>query len=243
MKLQILTTLRIAAVLLLLFFLGVFRMAAQSDRGAIAGKVTDSSGGVLQGAEISVEPAGAHAVSDAQGQFFVNNLPAGHYTVTVTYVGFASFVKELDVSAGRPVAVEAKMQLSSVSTEVIVTAERAAGEAESVNRERTADNIIQVLPADVIRSLPNANMADALGRLPSVTLERDEGEGKYVQVRGTEPRLTNTTIDGVNVPSPETGVRQIKLDTLASDLVESIEINKTLQANMDADVIGGRVKV
>ena len=70
-----------------------------------------------------------------------------------------------------------------------------------MNEERTADNIVQVLPADVIRSLPNANMADALGRLPSVTLERDEGEGKYVQIRGTEPRLTNTTIDGINVPS------------------------------------------
>src|SRR5438046_9825598 len=86
-------------------------------------------------------------------------------------------------------------------------------------------------------------MADAVGRLPSVTLERDEGEGKYVQIRGTEPRLSNTTIDGVSVPSPESGVRQIKLDTLASDLVESVEINKTLQANMDADGIGGSVNL
>src|SRR5581483_5450483 len=60
---------------------------------------------------------------------------------------------------------------------------------------------------------------------------------------GTEPRLSNLTIDGVNVPSPETGVRQVKLDTLASDLVESIEINKTLQANMDADGIGGSVNI
>jgi TonB-dependent receptor len=102
---------------------------------------------------------------------------------------------------------------------------------------------VQVLPADVIRSLPNANLADALGRLPSVTLERDEGEGKYVQVRGTEPRLTNTTIDGMNVPSPESGVRQIKFDAIPADLVESVEINKTLQANMDADGIGGSINL
>src|SRR5256886_15752186 len=83
------------------------------------------------------------------------------------------------------------------------------------------------LPSEVLRSLPNANMADALGRLPSVTVERDEGEGKYVQVRGTEPRLTNTTIDGINVPSPESGVRQIKFDAIPADIVESVEINKT----------------
>ena len=85
-------------------------------------------------------------------------------------------------------------------------------------------------------------MADAIGRLPSVTLERDEGEGKYVQIRGTEPRLTNVTLDGVNVPSPESGIRQIKLDTIPADLVESVEINKTLQANQDADGIGGSVR-
>ena len=124
-----------------------------------------------------------------------------------------------------------------------VTGARSRGEADQINRARTADNIVQVLSAEVITSLPNANVADALGRLPSVTLERDEGEGKYVQIRGTEPRLSNLTIDGVNVPSPESGVRQIKLDTLASDLVESIEINKTLQANMDADGIGGSVNI
>jgi len=86
-------------------------------------------------------------------------------------------------------------------------------------------------------------MADALGRLPSVTIERDEGEGKYVQVRGTEPRLTNTTIDGINVPSPESGVRQIKFDAIPADIVESVEINKTLQANMDGDGIGGSVNL
>jgi tetratricopeptide (TPR) repeat protein len=119
-----------------------------------------------------------------------------------------------------------------------VTAERPHGEAEAINRERTAENILQVLPHDVITSLPNANVADAIGRLPNVTLERDEGDGKYVQIHGTEPRFSNVTIDGVNVPAPESGVRQIKLDIIPSDLVESVEINKTLLANMDGDGIG-----
>src|SRR5262249_10313730 len=137
----------------------------------------------------------------------------------------------------------ASLAVKSKNEEIIVTAPRVHGEAEAINRSRDADNILQVIPADVITSLPNANIADALGRLPSVTLERGEGEGKYVQLRGAEPRLSNVTIDGVNVPSPESGVRQIKLDTLASDLVESVEINKTLQANQDGDGIGGSVNL
>jgi len=95
----------------------------------------------------------------------------------------------------------------------------------------------------VITSLPNANIADAVGRLPGVTLERDEGEGKYVQIRGTEPRLANLTLDGVEVPSPEGGVRQVKLDVIPADLIESVQINKTLQANMNGDAIGGSVNL
>ena len=70
-----------------------------------------------------------------------------------------------------------------------------------------------------------------------MSLERDEGEGKYIQIRGTEPRLSNVTIDGIHVPSPE-AVRNVKLDAIPSDLVDMVEINKTLSANQDADAIG-----
>ena len=216
---------------------------AQSGKGAIAGHVTDSSGGALVGAQVTVQPTGVSVVSDARGQFFINDLEPGSYTVTVTYVGFEAFTQTVNVTAGQAANIEAKLGVESQNLEVLVTAERASGEAEAVNRERTADNIVQVLPSEVIRSLPNANMADALGRLPSVTIERDEGEGKYVQIRGTEPRLANVTIDGVNTPSPESGVRQIKLDAIPADIVESVEINKTLQANMDPDGIGGSVNL
>jgi hypothetical protein len=195
---------------------------AQERKGAVSGRILDSSSGILQGAPITVDPVGVKAVSDAQGQFFINNLDAGSYIVTVTYVGFKKFTQTVQVAAGQTANVEAKLAVESANLEVLVTAERASGEAEEVNRQRTADNILQVLTSDVITSLPNANIADAVGRLPSVTLERDEGEGKYVQVRGTEPRLTNGTIDGVNIPSPESGVRQIKFDAIPADIVESV---------------------
>lgn len=139
--------------------------------------------------------------------------------------------------------VEAVLKVASKNEEIMVTADLPHGVAEALNRERTSDNILNVLPSDVIRSLPNANIADAVGRLPSVTLERDEGEGKYVQVRGTEPRLNNVTIDGINVPAPEATVRQVKLDTIPADIVEAVEVNKTLSANQDADAIGGSVNL
>lgn len=229
----------------LLAFVGLclFASFGYAQRGAISGKVTDSGGAILQGAKVTVEPGGIEVVSDAQGQFLVTGLAPGNYTVKITYVGLAEFIQKVDVIAGQAAPIKADLGVESQNQEVLVTAERPSAEAEEVNRERTADNVVQVLTSEVIRSLPNANMADALGRLPSVTIERDEGEGKYVQVRGTEPRLANMTIDGVNTPSPEAGVRQIKLDAVPADIVESVEINKTLQANMDPDGIGGSVNL
>jgi len=215
----------------------------QSDKGAISGTVKDSGGAVLQGAKVELQLQGRPISSDQLGDFAIAEVPAGTYSVSISYVGFAPFTSSVTVVAGQTAHIDAVLKVASGNDEVIVTADRPHGEAEAINRTLAAENILQVLPADVIVSLPNANIADALGRMASVTIERDEGEGKYVQIRGTEPRLSNTMVDGVTVPSPESGVRQIKLDTIASDLVESVEINKTLQANIDADGIGGSVNL
>ena len=217
--------------------------SAQTGRGTIAGTAKDEANSALSSALIEIQPLGRRAVSDDQGQFRIADVPAGEYTLTVSYVGFAQFSSTVKVDAGQTANVNAVLKVASVSDQVMVTAERARGEAEAINIERMAENIVQVLPAEVITSLPNTNVADAVGRLPSVTLERDEGEGKYVQIRGTEPRLSNVTIDGVNVPSPEATVRNIKLDVIPSSLVDRLEVNKTLSANQDADAIGGSVNL
>jgi TonB-dependent receptor len=215
---------------------------AQERNGWITGTAVDSTKGALAGARVELQPKGLSVASNAQGQFMISDVPPGRYTLTVSYVGFTPFTTEVNVSGGQVTHVDGVLQVGSQSEVVTVRGERERGELEAINRERTADNIVQVLPADVITSLPNTNIADAVGRLPSVSLERDEGEGKYVQIRGTEPRLSNVTIDGIHVPSPE-GIRNVKLDIIPAELVDSIEVNKTLSANQDADAIGGSVNL
>src|SRR5215470_4640027 len=216
---------------------------AQSEKGTISGRVTDTSGAVLRSPRIEVQPGGRSAFSDEQGEYVIFDLPRGDYTVRVSYLGFASFTATAKVGITQSARVDAVMKVATATEQVLVTADRARGEAEAINRTLESDNILQVLPVEVITSLPNTNIADALGRLPSVTLERDEGEGKYVQIRGLEPRLANVTIDGVNVPSPESDVRQIKLDVIPANLVDSVEINKTLSANQDGDAVAGSVNL
>src|ERR1700726_1610539 len=229
--------------LALIITLGVSVATAQGDRGVIAGTVKDATGAVLPGARVELQQKGPSAVSDAQGQFRISSLAPGTYTVAVSYVGFSPFSTSATVVAGQIARLDAALKIESASQVVIVNGDRQLGEVEAINIERTADNIVQVLPSQVITSLPNTNIADAVGRLPSVSLERDEGEGKYVQIRGTEPRLSNVTVDGVNLPSPEGNVRNIKLDIIPSGLVDRIEVNKTLSANQDGDAIGGSVNL
>ena len=218
-------------------------LAAQSvtsANGALNGIVKDASGAVLQGAKIVLQPTGTSSATDAQGSFVIRDLKPGTYTATISYVGFAPFTSTIQVGTNQPSILNATLSVGANAQHVDVNA-NLIGDAAAINETRTSENILNVETDVEIQSLPNANVADALGRLPGVSLQRNEGEGQYVQIRGTEPRLSNTTIDGVIVPGPDPQVRQVDLDTIPAGLVGSVAINKTLSANQDGDAIGGSV--
>ncbi len=236
--------LRCFAVLSMFFFgAGLLSLKAQTQTGNITGTVQDAGGSILVSAKVTVDPTKRETATNDQGQFRITDLAPGTYTVTVSYVGFTSSTASAKVTSGQTTTLNPILSVGSAADTVMVRAERLQGEAEAINIERMSSDIVQVLPSRVITSLPNTNIADAVGRLPSVSLERDEGEGKYVQIRGTEPRLSNVTINGVNVPAPEVTVRNIKLDAVPSDIVERIEVFKTLSADQDGDGIGGTVNL
>ncbi len=215
---------------------------AQSGKGTILGRAADAGNAVLPGAKVRVEPGDVVAATNQLGEFTVIDLAPGEYKVTISYVGFLPYTSAVKVVAGQATRLDAVLQVEAKGEQVTVVAD-ALGVAEDINVQRTSDNLLDVMSQGVIKSLPNANIADVVGRMPGVSLERDEGEGKYVQIRGTEPRLNNTTVDGVELPAPEDNVRQFKLDTIPSGIVESVQVNKTLAANQDADAIGGTVNL
>jgi TonB-dependent receptor len=232
-------------VALALFALSSFipHANAQSTTGILAGTVVDDAGAALKGARLELLPLKLVGETNPQGEFTLPDVPAGNYTLSVSFVGFKPQESKVAVAAGETKTIQVKLNVASASESIIVSAERVHGEADAINETRMADNLLQVLPAEVIVSLPNANAADAIGRLPSVTLYRIEGEGVYIQVRGTEPRLTNVTVDGITIPAPEPTVRQVRLDVLPSSMIDAIELNKTLSANMDGNGIGGSVNI
>ena len=213
-----------------------------SRDGSIKGRVLHTSGRAIAGAAVTFKPGNRSAVTDREGFFTVHDLPPGAYKVEVEYVGLQTFNQNVQIEAGQTAVLNASLR-DVPGMIVEVTESRVSGEVEALNKEKTSMDIVTILPSEVIKSLPNANVADAIGRLPSVSLERDEGEGKYVQVRGLEPRFTSVTINGVRIPSAESGVRQIKLDGFPSDLLGTIELHKTVSADQEGDAIGGGVNL
>jgi TonB-dependent receptor len=236
----------ILPLLLAVLFVTPTRGAITGDKnsaeanGSLSGTIKDSAGAVIEGAQIVLRPTGTAAASNAQGNYQFRHLHPGSYTVTVSYAGFTTSNTDVDVFPGQTTLVNVALTVGATSQQVVVSA-NLEGDAAAINEQRISENILNVQTDTQIQSLPNANIADALGRMPGVTLQRNEGEGQYVQIRGTEPRLSNTTIDGVIVPGPDPAVRQVDLDTIPADLVGSVAINKTLSANQDGDAIGGSV--
>jgi TonB-dependent receptor len=215
----------------------------QAPKGTVSGRVTDASQAVIQNARVVATPGDLATTSNSLGEFVLSGLAPGNYTVTVTSVGFKPMAQTVTVAAGQTMPLNVVLQVASGAEQVVVSANGGQNMLQAVNEEITSPNIVNVMPQSEILALPNANVADATGRLPGVTVQRDEGEAVYVQVRGLDPRLTNTTIDGVTIPSPESNVRQVLLATIPADMVQSIELNKTLSANQDADGIGGSVNM
>ncbi len=129
------------------------------------------------------------------------------------------------------------------ATEHVEVVGQAASIDQALKEQRHSDNIESVVHADGVAQLPDANVAEAVQRLPGISVERDQGEGRFVSVRGLGPDLNSVTINGTLVPSPESARRAVALDVLPSELVQSLSVIKTLTPDMDANSLGGTVDV
>ncbi|MGO4004264.1 TonB-dependent receptor [Pseudomonas fluorescens] len=128
-------------------------------------------------------------------------------------------------------------------TEHVDVVGQAASISQALKEQRASDSIESVVHADGMAQLPDENVAEAAQRLPGISIERDQGEGRFVSVRGLGPDLNSVTINGTLVPSPESERRAVALDVLPSELVQSLSVIKTLTPDMDANSLGGTVDV
>src|SRR5262249_37867295 len=154
---------------------------------------------------------------------------------TVSYLGFDSATKEVTVMTGVTADLDFTLNPAVVHSSVTVTAqsELLVGQARALNDQENSLNLVNLVASDQIGALPDANAAEATQRIPGIAVQRDQGEGRYVIIRGTEPRLSATTINGERIGTTENTSRQIPLDTIPADLMGAIEITKVLTPDME----------
>ncbi|WP_434563590.1 TonB-dependent receptor [Pseudomonas sp. Z4-20] len=160
-----------------------------------------------------------------------------HRTSTAGLVGFTFTALALAIASERLSAAE------QAATEHVEVVGQAASIDQALKEQRSSDSIKSVVHADGVAQLPDENVAEAVQRLPGVSVERDQGEGRFVSVRGLGPDLNSVTINGTLVPAPESERRAVALDVLPSELVQSLSVIKTLTPDMDANSLGGTVDV
>ncbi len=126
--------------------------------------------------------------------------------------------------------------------EVVVIGQRGMV-SSAIAAQREANTVSSVVTNATFGALPDQNVAEAVRRLPGVNVLDDQGEGRFISVRGMDPELNSATLNGVRLPAPENDTRAVALDVIPSELVQSIEVIKTLTPEMDADTIGATIQI
>ncbi|MET4683909.1 TonB-dependent receptor [Brevundimonas faecalis] len=218
--------------------------AVEPAGDGLFGRVVNASGSPLPGAEIIVRGSGRRAVSNTQGEFSLPGL-SGDVTLDVRYIGLPDASQLVSVSPGRPSQVTVTLGGDDVTTvaDVVVTGVITDGVARSLNQQKNADGTVNILSADAIGRYPDPNVAESLQRVQGVAIQRDQGEGRYINVRGAPAAFTAVSVDGVAVPAVSPTTRAVDLDTLPSDIVSTVEVSKTLTPAQDADSIAGAVDI
>lgn len=232
---RFLTTTAIASV----FLISAIPFASAQ---VLTGKVTDASGEApLQGAEVMIDGLNRSAVTDRFGDYRIANVPAGDYTVLVSYIGADTATADVTVAAsGANLDITLGGDVRYLDNVLVVGSK--AAQAGAINQQRASDKIISVIDSDGLGNFPDTTVADSLARVPGLSIENDQGEGRYVSIRGINTDLISASINGVRSPSPE-GRRGVLLDGVPSDLLDGIEVQKSLTPDVDADSLGGVINL
>ena len=218
-------------------------MAADSPKyGQLKGRILDNEKNPLPGAVVIIDGNKLSAVTDLDGFFSFANLSSGNHNLKVTYIGFLPVSKTIVVSEKSTVDDIVMSDTSRELNEVVVTGVF-SGQQRAINAQKNNINITNVVSADQIGKFPDSNIGDALKRISGINVQYDQGEARFGQVRGTPAEFSSVTINGSRLPSAEGDIRNVQLDLIPSDMIQTIEVSKTLMPDQDGDAIGGSINL
>lgn len=213
-----------------------------AKQAILRGRVIDATGQSLPGASIYIESLNHGISSDIDGFYILSNIEPGTYTARVSYVGYSPLEIELTLVDNK--VIERDIILSSaVELEEVEAIGVFQGQARAINMQRENLGVTNIVSSDQIGKFPDSNIGDALKRISGINVQYDQGEARFGQIRGTDAELSSVTINGNRIPSAEGETRSVQLDLIPAEMIQTIEVNKVITSDMDADAIGGAVNL
>ena len=211
-------------------------------QGTVRGRIIDVTKQTLPGASIYIEKLHTGVTSDVNGFYTFPNLDPGTYTVKVSYVGYSPVELKITIPAGRTLEKDVVLN-EGVELQEVVVGGAFQGQRRAINAQKSNLGITNVVSADQVGKFPDSNIGDALKRISGINVQYDQGEARFGQVRGTSADLSSVTVNGNRVPSAEGDTRNVQLDLIPADMIQTIEVNKVVTPDMDADAIGGSINL
>jgi TonB-dependent receptor len=216
--------------------------ANAQQSGIIKGRVVDADNLSMPGAALVIESINKGAITDNYGNFTITGIPEGTYELKVSYIGFNPDNKQVSVERGKTTVADFNLIAGIELSEVIVSGQL-RGQSKALNTQMNKGNITNIISSDQVGRFPDANIGDALKRIPGINVQYDQGEARFGNIRGTAPQYNSVMVNGERIPSAEAEDRTVQLDLVPADMIQSIEVNKAVTPDMDADAIGGSVNL
>lgn len=232
---------RLLVTVFLLMFVSPIVLA---QKGSVTIKIRDDQNLNVPGASLGIPGLKASGITNNSGEFTFLGLPAGNHELKISYIGYKTLSTSIAVEENKITVYSFSVEPNVKSgKEIIVTGDRLKGQAKALNQQKNGKNIGNIVSADQVGRFPDANIGDALKRIPGITMQNDQGEARDIIIRGMAPQLNSVTLNGDRIPSAEAENRRVQMDLIPSDMIQTIEVNKTLTPDMDGDAIGGSVNL
>ena len=215
----------------------------QEGNGVLRGRISDETKQTLPGATVYIDELKNGVVSDVNGFYIFSKIPVGKYHLTVSYVGYETVKLEINVKAGQTIEKNVILKGDSQQLEQAEVGGTFQGYQRAMNYQKSSQNLRNVVSADQVGRFPDANIGDAMKRISGINVQYDQGEARFGQIRGTSPDFSSVTVNGNRLPSAEGDIRNVQLDLVPADMIQTIVVNKVVTADMDADAIGGSVNL
>jgi TonB-dependent receptor len=220
--------------------------AVSAEAGDVVGRVTEaSSGRPLPNATVRVPQLGRSVQANRSGEYRLDGVPAGTYAVEVDYIGLPGAKGSVTVAESGLVEQDFSVGTTPEQLgveEITVTGYRLA-QITALQDKRSSQTIKESVTADDAGKLPDQNAGETLARVVGVAVTTDQGEGRYVTIRGIDAALSNVTIDGQIIGSPEGDTRRVALDTVPADILSKLEVIKAATPDLDGNAIGGTINL